>query len=188
MAHRSAARRRGRHAADLRASAAGRSGHRGDATEVLAGRRRATQAHPARPAVRARAGQLRHLQRADRGPHRQPALSRLRDAGQLRHQLLDRHRLHGATPVPPSGGLRALDLADAGHPALLPGGDGRDACRAQARLYPAAGDDGGPRWLHHRGHGCGAGGESLLYPLQGQMQGDRLGDRRSRRCASAASG
>src|SRR5256886_1318610 len=129
----------------------GGRGDAGHAPQVLGGRAATGRGHCAREPVGEGAGQLRHLPRADRGADRQPAFPRLRDAGQLRHDLLDQYRLHRAPPVPRPGGLPALDRADARHPTLLPRADAGDARRHEARLHSAARHHGGTRHLHQLG-------------------------------------
>ena len=80
-------------------------------------------------------------------------------------------------------GLPQLDRADARHPALLPGGDGRDAARPEARIHAAAGDHAGARCLDHRRHRGGSGEEPLLYAVQGHA-----GNARTRSGAPGAGG
>ena len=139
---RAAARREDGTRADRRPPAEGGSRDAGDAPASTGKRRSAkVDAHRAREPLGRGAGELRHLPRAAAGADRRPALPRLRDAGQFRLHLLDRHRLHRA----PARSARldrlpALDRADAGHSALLRRADGRDARGTQARLHAAARD------------------------------------------------
>src|SRR6184192_2431444 len=167
MAHRSAAGHRGQFPPRGRSPAESGPGNPGDAAQILGRRAAQARRHSAGGPLGEGAGQLRRLPRADRDADREPALPRLRDAGKFRHHVLDRSRLHRAPAVPPPGGLRALDRADARCPALLPRADGRDARRDEARVHSAAHHDGGTGRLHHRGHGRGPRAESLLCPLQG---------------------
>src|ERR1700739_3972899 len=120
MAHGAAARQRGLDPPDRRSSAEGRPGDAADAPRLLAGRAPPGGRRRALEPFGCGAAQLRHLPRAARGADREPALPRFRDAGQLRYDLLDRPQLDPPPAVPHAYRLRALDRADARHPALLP--------------------------------------------------------------------